>query len=240
MLQLPQRPAETVPCPQVAKPAGVDAVDAIFGTTPAGFDLNNQPIPMLVYWLKKARAKVDGITADALTAGEYSEADLAAAMTPFNQIFDAIVNAECNSASDVAWQVQAVVDYLDCLETDSIEEAVDATQFRKIAANLKRATAFRQPKKIPGKASKGRRLTRAGLLQRYQSFLIEELFTLSCELYGDPQYALQYVLFDDAVHKALKTGTRKRTDVFLDSVSLTSRARSVLKSLKIDTENVGR
>lgn len=119
----------------------------------------------------------------------------------------------------------------------SIEEAITADQFRKIATNLKRATAFRQPKKRVAKASKGRRLTRTGILQRYQSFLMEELFTLSYELYGDPQYALQYVSFDDAVRKALKTGKRKRSDVFLDSGSLTSRARSVLKSLKIDTVN---
>jgi hypothetical protein len=68
---------------------------------------------------------------------------------------------------------------------------------------------------------------------------MQELFTLSTELYGDPQYALQFVSFDD-VHTALKSEKSKRGYVFLEPISLTSRARTVLKSLKVDTENVER
>jgi hypothetical protein len=217
-----------------------DALDPLFGKVPAGFELKNQPMPMLVYWLKKARARIDEITQGAETAGAYSEAEMASAMDCFNEIFDVIVSAESNLASDVASQMQAVVNYLDCLKSDSIEEAIDLPQFQNIAGNLKRATAFRQPRKRLGNATKGRRLTRTGLLQRYQSFLMQELFTLSTELYGDPQYALQCVSFDDAVQTALKSEKSKRGYVFLDPISLTSRARTVLKSLKVDTENVER
>ncbi len=161
-------------------------------------------------------------------------------MDCFNEIFDVIVNAKSSLAADVSLQMQAVVNYLDCLNSDSIEDAIDFPQFRNIAANLKRATAFRQPRKRLGNAAKGRRLTRTGLLQRYQSFLMQELFTLSTELYGGPQYALQFVSFDDAVHTALKSEKSKHAYVFLDPISLTSRARTVLKSLKVDTENVER
>lgn len=200
------------------------------------FVLENQPITMLVYWLKKSRAIVDATIGQA--RGECSDDDLAAALEPFNAIFAALMDAETNSASDVECQMQAVVSYLDWFKCDVIEEAITETQFRKIAANLKRATAMRQPKKYPGKLARGRKLTRAGLLFRYQSFLIEEIHTLSYEMYGDPRYALQFITFDDAVHKALKQSYRgRRAFPFLDPRTLRGRADTVLKSLKVDRVN---
>lgn len=202
----------------------------IFGRalTIPGFTLKNQPVTMLAFWLKRARKIVDEIM-----AGPPDDDKLTAALAPFNEIYDTILRAETKVASDVALQIASVVDYFDWFKTSEIEEAISAEQFRVIARNIKRATAFIEPRKRVGKLARGQYLTRAGLLFRYQNFLIEEIHTLSFELYGDARYALQWITFDDEVHKRCKRANK--CDPFLDPTKLTARATSVLKSLKIDT-----
>jgi hypothetical protein len=83
---------------------------------------------------------------------------------------------------------------------------------------------------------RGGKLTRAGLLHRYESFLMKELQTLSLNLYGDRDYALQYIAEDDAVNLRCRDSRHKYP--FFDESKLADRAKSVLKSLKIDTKKV--
>lgn len=196
-----------------------------------GFDLQKQPVHMLVFWLKKARAIIDRVIAE----GPPSDEVLGDALTPFNEIFDAIISAKTNSAADVEKQMQAVVDYLDWFQSDVIEEAITMKQFRVIASNLKRATAPLQPNKRIGSLVRGRKLTRAGLLFRYQSFLIQELQTLSYELYGERDFATTFIAYDDEVSARCKS--RGQSYPFFNPRKLTGRARSVLRSLKINTKD---
>jgi hypothetical protein len=90
------------------------------------------------------------------------------------------------------------------------------------------------PKKRVGALRRGRKLTVAGLHVRYQSFLIQELETLSVNLYGSRDYAKQFRIEDDAVNLRC-VGNSKTQYPFFDESKLTARARSVLKSLKIET-----
>ena len=61
---------------------------------------------------------------------------------------------------------------------------------------------------------------------------MKELHTLSLNLYGNRDYALQYIEEDDAVNLRCENGRHS----FFDESKLPDRARSVLKSLKIDTK----
>ncbi len=55
--------AATAPSASTAELADhPDALDPVFGKVPAGFELKNQPMPMLVYWLKRAKARIDEVT----------------------------------------------------------------------------------------------------------------------------------------------------------------------------------
>lgn len=125
---------------------------------------------------------------------------------------------------------------LDLDKSNSIEEALDVADIRRLAAELSDATKMSVPLKKVGALRRGRKLTRAGLLHRYQSFLMHELRTLSCNLYGNRDYALQYIAEDDAVNLRCRDGRHKYP--FLDEGKLADRARSVLKSLKIDTKQL--
>lgn len=208
----------------------------IFGKMPPDFDLNKQPVPMLFYWLKKARAEVDAVFN--LPPDDYTDEKGTAALEPFNRIFAALIDAEVCCVSDVERQMLAVVNYIDWFNSDAVDEAINIGQFQKIAANLQRVNAPKTPRKLPGKLARGGKLTRAGLLFRYCSFLIEEIHTVSLELYGDPRFALGFVKFDDAVRKALKSKNASKVNhVFLDPTTLTVRANTVLKALKVDRAN---
>lgn len=102
------------------------------------------------------------------------------------------------------------------------------------------------PKKFVGKLNRGRKLTRTGLLHRYHAFLIGELYTVSLNLYGSRDYAMSLVPIDHEVTKRTSEYFRngeplpyrrgRKSYPFFDESKLTSRARSVLKSLKINTE----
>jgi hypothetical protein len=103
-----------------------------------------------------------------------------------------------------------------------------------MSAELTMATAQIVPKKRVGHLQRGRKLTRAGLLMRYQSYLVQELETVSWNLYGERDYAKQVVIFDHAV-RARCTSADDRGP-FFNERNLPDRARAVLGSLKIDTE----
>ena len=126
---------------------------------------------------------------------------------------------------------------LDCLGGTvpaSIEEALDVHDIVKLSTDLNSATAPITPKKDAGAFQRDGKLTREGLLARYQSFLVQELQTVSWNLYGERDYAKHLVLYDSAVQE--RCNSAEHDAPFFDEKSLPDRARAVLSSLEIDTE----
>jgi hypothetical protein len=198
---------------------------AIFGKLPDGFVLEDQMIQMLMHWYRKAIAAADRLPLDT------SDDELDAACDIVRRLYTAILKAKTHGAGNVALKLEAVLLKLDSEKNESIEDALDVDDIRRLAAELSDATKLLTPAKKVGALRRGRKLTRAGLLCRYQSFLMKELQTLSLNLYGN-RYALQYIEEDDAVNLRCENGRHS----FFDESKLPDRARSVLKSLKIDTK----
>jgi hypothetical protein len=199
---------------------------AIFGKLPDGFVLEDQMIQTLMHWYRKAIAAVERLPADV------SDDELDAGCDIVRRLYAAVLTAKTHSAGNVALKLQAVLMKLDSEKSNAIEEALDVDDIRRLAEELADATKPSLPVKWVGALRRGRKLTRAGLLYRYQSFLMKELQTLSLNLYGERDCALEYRAEDDAVN--LRCGDGKYP-IFNES-KLADRARSVLKSLKIDTK----
>ncbi|UPJ63512.1 hypothetical protein [Bradyrhizobium sp. 191] len=199
----------------------------IFGQLPDGFRLQDQSIHVLVHWHRKAIAAVEHLPEDV------TDYELGAACDIVRRLYVAILTAKTHGASHVALKLQAVLTKLDSEKSNSIEEALDVDDIRRLAAELSDAIKPSAPVKRVGALRRGRKLTRTGLLYRYQSFLMKELQTLSLNLYGDRDCALEYIAEDDAVN--LRCSGRPKYP-FFDESRLADRARSVLKSLKIDTK----
>jgi hypothetical protein len=109
-----------------------------------------------------------------------------------------------------------------------------------IADELQRVTAPLTPKKKTGNLRRGRKLTQFGLIHRYQAFLIQELETIGWHVHGERDYPMKVRFVDDEVNKRCRLPNgRGLYPIFFDTKSLPLRARSVLKSLKINTENAG-
>lgn len=116
------------------------------------------------------------------------------------------------------------------------ERFVTADVAKKVFAATR--PVYPQPKKQIGKLSRGKKLTRAGLLYRYHSFLIQELMTLSWEMYGDRDYAHHYHPIDWWVTSRVGAHTsknKKRAGYWLDGATLPARAKAVLGKLRINT-----
>jgi hypothetical protein len=216
----------------------------IFGKLPEGFVLEEQTqIETLCFWHRKAIE-----VTDAMQDRMADAADADAAWEEFshyceikNRILAAVLSASATRPGQVAAQLRAVVAEFDCLQgpatnmETSIEEVLQASHIVKMSAELTKATAPIVPKKHVGSLQRGRKLTRAGLLTRYQSFLVQELETVSWNLYGERDYAKHIIFFDDAVRA--RCTSNDRCYPFFDERGLTARARAVLQSLKIDTES---
>jgi hypothetical protein len=127
-------------------------------------------------------------------------------------------------------------------EHNSSELNID--ELRVIRDALAKTTAFPSPTKQVGPLQRGKKLTRAGLLHRYHAFLVGELSTLGIAFYGCRDYALKMIPIEDAVTVRTNDGFKdgkydpnwsgRKTSPFFSESKLTDRARSVLKSLKID------
>lgn len=218
--------ADVEPVPQLQEDKIADYPVSIFGKLADGFVLEEQDIWMLMHWYRRAIAAVERLPADV------SDDELDAGCDIVRRLYAAIHKAKTHSASHVALKLQAILMKLDLDKSDSIEEALNVDDVRRLAAELSEATKPSMPVKQVGALRRGRKLTRTGLLYRYQSFLMKELQTLSLNLYGDRDCALEYIAEDDAVNLRCR-GSRHP---FFDESKLADRARSVLKSLKIDTK----
>jgi hypothetical protein len=216
--------AQIEPAPQLQEYKSADYPAAIFGKLPEGFVLEEQEIWMLMHWYRGAIAAAERLPDDV------PDDELEAACDIVRRLYAAILSAKTHGASHVALKLQAVITKLDSEKNNSIEDALDVDDIRRLAAELVEATKPSMPKKKVSALCRGRKLTRTGLLYRYQSFLMKELQTLSLNLYGNRDCALEYIAEDDAVN--LRCGKGK--DPFFDESKLADRARSVLKSLKID------
>lgn len=111
-------------------------------------------------------------------------------------IYNALITQPTNRPSVVALQLAAVAAYASLHsskgEPPELDEAIDFADFQKMVDNLVAATAPIVPRKHIGALKCGQKLTRAGLLTRYQSFLVQELETISWKLYGERDLAKHY------------------------------------------------
>ncbi|UWU73032.1 hypothetical protein N2603_23280 [Bradyrhizobium huanghuaihaiense] len=202
----------------------------IFGKLPEGFVLEEQLIEILCFWHRKSIEVVDSMS---LSGAADDEEEFAAACAIKNRILQAALSARATRSSEVAAQLGAVVAEIDCLGAGvGIDEVLDVDHIQKLSAELSEATSPIVPKKPVGALQEGNKLTRAGLLARYQSFLVQELETVSWHLYGERDYAKHCVMFDDAVNARCRSPDYP----LFDERGLPERARAVLESLKIDTE----
>jgi hypothetical protein len=209
----------------------------VYGSLPIGrdgFTLDRQLIQMLDIWHKRA---VDICRDFEKAPDDAGRDEFEEILTIKEDIYRAALKAEVRRPSEVALQLQIIVRDAS-LTTDESCEFLSVKELSVIAANLLEATKPLVPKKRVGALRRGRKLTVAGLHVRYQSFLIQELETLSYNLYGSRDYAKQFRIEDDAVNLRC-VGSSKTRYPFFDESKLTTRARSVLKSLKIDTERDG-
>jgi hypothetical protein len=222
---------EIEPTPQLQEYKAADYPVSIFGRLPAGFVLKNQQIQMLVFWQRKAMKAVNDLPAGC------TDADMAAALAPANEIMDAIKGFVSKRPSEVAAQMRAIVEWLEFMEEDCIEVELSLADFKHFTQSLVDATAPLRPKKETGPLYRGRKLTRHGLVHRYHAFLIQELETIGWHVYGERDYPMMSRPYDDAVNVRCKTpNARGSYPKFFSPEKLTDRARSVLKSLKIDTK----
>jgi hypothetical protein len=203
----------------------------IFGKVPEGFVLEEQQIEMLCFWHRKAIEVLDRPIED--------DEELTAFCEIKNRILGAILSVRPATAGRVAAQLRAVVAEIDCLETGgtvpvSVEEVLDVHDIVKMANDLTTATAPIAPKKDTGAFYRDGKLTREGLLARYQSFLFQELETVSWNLYGERDYAKHFVFYDRAVQERCQPADHGGP--FFDENSLPDRARAVLQTLNIDAE----
>jgi hypothetical protein len=199
----------------------------IFGQLPPGFVLANQQIQMLVFWVRKALKAVDDLQ-------DRSDVNMAAALAPANELIDAIKGYEAKRPSEVAAQMRAIVEWLEFFEEDRVEVELSVHNFKHLTQCLVDATAPLYPKKKTGALQRGGKLTRFGLLHRYQAFLIQELETIGWHVYGERDYPMMYRPNDSAVN--VRCNSLQGFEPFFESRKLPDRARKVLKSLRIDTE----
>jgi hypothetical protein len=221
---------------------------SIFGKLPACFDLARTEIHALGFWLRKAMAFVDNLPT--FPEPEADNEAMAQGMDTVMRIFEAIKGLSPNTPSGAALQLKAISEFVDwhyrSIDSETYNgpiEEISADEFRHLATNLGAAVRSDDPTKLVGPLTKGRKLTRAGLLHRYHAFLVGELETLSWNLYGSRDYAMQYRPRDSAVSARVTNRygdgpnvDRRKTYPFFDESRLSIRARTVLGSLDIDTE----
>lgn len=181
--------------------------------------------------LKKARAEC----AEALSKNGIDGEDVPRLTNAKWAAFDALCNTRARTPQEAAKQLA----YL-CLASEEETEAPtlppnDPGGFKLsvFAERLLALTNMPQPTKSVPALSRGSRLTKAGQLVRYHSFLVNELMTVSWELYGSRDYASCMIPMDSYVRQAL--GPKNASSPFHDTKTLQRRATAVMQSLKIDT-----
>jgi hypothetical protein len=201
----------------------------IYGNIPIGrdgFTLERQPLAMLEHWYNKARN-----TKEAVRGKDDEAYNLCCSVQ--GEVYKAVVESAAVNSADVARQLSVIA--AEMQEAKSIS-VIGIREFAAIAEALKEATAPLTPNKKTGALNRGKKLTGFGLIHRYQAFLVQELETIGWHVYGERDYPMRYRPFDDAVNKRCRTPDgRGNCPIFFAPKTLPARARSVLRSLKIDT-----
>jgi len=146
--------------------------------------------------------------------------------------YKAVLKVKPNNATEVARQMEVIAAEM---RREGTVAVIGFAEFAKLAEHLTDITKPILPKKMPGKFTRGTKLTKAGLLHRYHSFLLEELYTIGWHVYGERDFLLHWYSYDDVVEPKLRD--KRCRHPFFDPSRMTERATSVLKSLKIDTVN---
>jgi hypothetical protein len=212
-----------------------------------GITLENQLMAMLNHWHEKAIAACEEYWASDPENKSFDDPQYKIIFKAKWDIYNAAFKARILHVGDLASLLQIVMrESRDAGES----EFIDAEQLQIIADAATAIARPPQPTKRVGNLKRGSKLTRAGLLHRYHAFLIGELKTLGWNLYGSPHYALSMIPMDHEVSRRTKEGFRNGKPApyrrgekhypFFDESKLTARARSVLKSLRIDTERADR
>lgn len=222
---------KTPRAPKLAKPQVGATEHIIFGKQPhKEADLKRQMVSALSFWYFKAVYTAED-AARSRTA--QSKRVVEEAESARGSIYEAILCAKPNNASEVARQMEVISYEMSINKTITV---LGIKEFHKLTDNLIELTKPLMPKKHPGPMRRGNRLTRAGLLSRYHSFLLEEIFTIGWHVYGERDYLLQFRPYDSAVETPLKAKSGRHP--FFDPAKLTKRAKAVLSRLKINTTTV--
>jgi hypothetical protein len=212
----------------------------IYGNVPIGRDsctLEAQPIQMLNVWHEKAVSAAKNYS-DAHPKMGDDDSGYDVLYSSKWEIFEAAFKTSIHNCDALAALIQIVNRHAcDC---GDVEVALDLEKLQIIARISAAVTAPLSPKKRTGKLRRGNKLTAFGLIYRYQAFLIQELETIGWHVYGERDYPMMSRHYDDAVNARCRLSSgRGAYPIFFNPKSLPARARSVLKSLKIDTENAG-
>lgn len=225
--------------------AGPRPQHPVYGNIPIGTDeccLDNQLIEMLDFWHKKATELLEpwGRPGDITDEQDAYYLKIHAIQWDIYRVAE---KREATNSYELALQLGMIVRH----NKTNGGPAEDCCEFLTVGTIAKLAQAaldvseVPKPQKKVGALRKGNKLTRTGMLYRYQSFLIKELETLSWFLYGSRDYAKCFSAEDDAVNERCRGRDSKgHRYPFFNEHTLPARARTVLKSLKIDIENAGR
>jgi hypothetical protein len=224
---------------------GSRARHPVYDNIPIGIDgcsLDNQQIEMLDFWHKKASNLLEpwGRPGDIT---DEQEAYFQKIHSYQWDCYNAAMEREATNSHELALLLGIIVRHNKANggPTEDCCEFLSGDTLAKLAQAALNVSEMPTPQKRVGALRKGNKLTRTGMLYRYQSFLIKELETLSWFLYGSRDYAKCFSAEDDAVNERCRgrnsKGHRYR---FFNEHTLPARARTVLKSLKIDIETAGR
>ena len=146
--------------------------------------------------------------------------------------FDALCKVKVRNTREAAAQLGYVCSTLEEAPTLPPGDR-DGFKLSALADRLLEISEEPQPTKRVPALWRGRKLTRAGQLFRYHAFLVNELMTVSWELYGSRDYASRMIPMDGYVQRAV--GPRRGFAPFHDPRTLRRRAVAVMRSLKIDS-----
>lgn len=194
----------------------------VFGNQPhTETALQKQGVAALFFYYWKASNLLDIAQGDEVMRSTLNEARGSA--------YEAVLTAKPNNATEVARQMEVISAEM---QREGTVTVLGAAEFARLAANLVEITKPIIPKKMPGKFMVGNWLTKVGLLHRYHSFLLEELYTIGWHVYGSRDFLLHWYPYDDVVKPKLRD--KRGRHPFFDPAHMTERATRVLKSLKID------
>ncbi|MGM5033502.1 hypothetical protein [Tardiphaga sp. 803_E3_N1_3] len=228
----------------VAKPRSLHPVYGQFPHDQDGYAIEDQPLYVLDRW----HVKANDLLKPWNEPGDITEEQEAYFQEIHREewkIYDAAIAVRAKTSRELALQLTIIARHLgtNCGNTCEFLEIKTLADMAKAGMQLSERP---RPTKRIGALSRGKKLTRSGLLLRYHAFLVGELKTLGIAFYGTRDYPQFMIPIDHAVNVRTSVGFKngkydprqngRKHYPFFDESKLPARALSVLKSLKIDTE----